>query len=232
MSECDEIRHALGGYVLDGLEPDERELVAAHTAVCERCRAEQAELAETARWLGALDRSTSATPTAPADLRQRVLGARRKRRGRIRLVAAAMVLSAAAGAGVATLASRPPPPDAAVALQADEPVGIVGEAQLRQLANGVEVALDLTGVRSGEQGYYHAWLHAGDVRASAGTFVGTADARARVELLCGGRLADYDRLTVTWHPAGGDDEVVALDAALDPSAAATGEPGAEPLPGW
>lgn len=32
------------------------------------------------------------------------------------------------------------------------------------------------------------------------------------QLLCGGRIADYDRVSVTWHGADRDDEVVALEA--------------------
>jgi hypothetical protein len=33
-----------------------------------------------------------------------------------------------------------------------------------------------------------------------------------VQLLCGGSLGDYDRLTITWHGFDEPEEVVALEA--------------------
>jgi hypothetical protein len=44
--DCQEARVALGVYVLGAIDPDERELVDAHLATCEACRAELAEFAD------------------------------------------------------------------------------------------------------------------------------------------------------------------------------------------
>jgi hypothetical protein len=214
VTTCGQMRSELGGYVLGGLTPDEHRAVDAHLLVCEPCRSEAEELAVVPGLLATL----RATPRrAPADLRQRVLGRPARRRGRVApaLAAAAIVLAALSGATVARVVDRPPPPDAVLSFSGAEPAGIVGEADLRQLPTGVQVDLELAGMQPPEEGYYHAWLLRGERRVSAGTFVGTADGTAAVQLLCGGELADYDRLNVTWHPFGEPDEVVALDAAID-----------------
>jgi hypothetical protein len=212
---CEELRHELGGYALGGLAADERELVETHATTCARCSAEIDDLVATSQLLAAL---RPATPPAPADLEHRVLDAHRRRSGRRPglLVAAALLLTVLAGlsAGVVLhLLERAPTPDIVLALQGEDAVDLGGEAGLRQTPNGVEVQLALVGVEAADDGYYHLWLHRGDRRVSAGTFVGS-DREARVQLLCGGHLDDYDRLTVTWHPFGEPDDVVAIDAEL------------------
>jgi hypothetical protein len=210
MSGCEQIRTELGGYVLGGLEADEREAVQTHTADCRRCRDELAELAETSRLLALLPPGTR---PAPADLKQRVLRRHRKARApRTLLIAAAITLAVLAGAGITLLWHRPPPPEAVLTLRGLEPAGVSGQAGLRQLPNGVRIDLDLADLHPASEGYYHGWLHRGERRVSAGTFVATGDRQAQVQLLCGGQLEDYDRLTITWHPFGRDDEMIALDA--------------------
>jgi hypothetical protein len=210
VSSCEQIRTELGGYVLGGLEADELESVETHTSDCRRCRDELDELAETSRLLALLP--PEARP-APADLKQRVLRRRRRARTpRTLLIAAAITLAALAGAGTALLVDRPPPPETVLTLQGLEPAGVSGQAGLRQLPNGVQIDLDLAELHPAGEGYYHGWLHRGDRRVSAGTFVATEDRQAQVQLLCGGQLADYDRLTITWHPFGQDTETIALDA--------------------
>lgn len=215
MNDCGQIRPGLGGYVLDGLTPEERDAVEEHLTGCARCREQVAELSPLPELLAA---AWSAPPPAPDDLRRRVLarfeGARRGRRVPVWLAAASMVLAAVIGGGIVAVADRPPPPDVVLALHPEAPVGIVGEAALTQVPAGVEVRLDLVGVRDAEYGYYHAWLHRGERRVSAGTFVGTAEGEVAVQLLCGGALDAYERLTVTWQPAGTGDEVLAIDAEL------------------
>jgi hypothetical protein len=210
MSSCEQIRTELGGYVLGGLEADELEAVEAHASSCRRCRDELDELTETSRLLGKLP--TAARP-APADLKQRVLREhRRARTPRTLLIAAAILLAALAGAGMTSLLDRPAPPETVLTLRGLDPAGVSGWAELRQVPNGVQIDLDLDDLHPGGKGYYHGWLHRGDLRVSAGTFVGTEDQEAQVQLLCGGQLEDYDRLTVTWHPFDRDAEVIALDA--------------------
>ena len=129
-------------------------------------------------------------------------------------MAASSVIAALSGAGLATLADRPPAPDAEVLLAGAVPADAAGDADLRQLPTGVRVDLDLTGLHPADEGYYHVWLHRGDYRVSAGTFVAADDLSAQVQLLCGGSLDDYEHLSVTWHGAGREEEVVALEAGL------------------
>lgn len=213
MSDHDQVRMDLGGYVLGGLEDHEVESVEAHLAACAACREELAELAP----LPALLARASTEPlTAPADLRHRVLDrpARRRHRALLPLAAAAAaVIAVLTGVAVVSVIAGAPAPDAVVALRSDGPVDIVGDAELTQVAAGVRVDLTLDGVRPAEDGYYHAWLEGDGWRASAGTFVGPPDGELQAQLLCGGRLQDYYRLTVTWHGADGA-ETVAVAADL------------------
>jgi anti-sigma factor RsiW len=214
VTDCEEVRLELGGYVLAGLEPHEHAAVEAHLAGCVTCRAEADDLTALPELLATL---RSPTARAPADLEQRVLERPARFRWRaLVVVAAAVALAALGGAAVATIVVRPPPPDAVLTLRSSEAPGVMGVADLRQASNGVRVDLDLTGVRPPDEGYYHAWLHRGDRQVSAGTFVGAADATAKVQLLCGGQLLDYDRLTVTWHGFDTGEEVVAVEAAMSP----------------
>jgi hypothetical protein len=210
VTSCQEIRLELGAYVLEGLEPDERNRVDQHVASCLPCRAELEELGEVTALLG---KREPLARHAPPDLKQRVLA--RPPRGRHRaplLVAGLAVIAALLGVAGANVLDRPPPADAVLSLRGTAPVAISGEAELRQLDTGVRVDLDLAGLRTADEGYYHAWLHRGDRRASAGTFTGTAESTAQVQLLCGGDLGDYDRMTITWHGFDEPEEVVALEA--------------------
>ncbi len=200
----------LGAYVLGGLELDEAVSLEEHLEECASCRDELAELTPLP---GLLAIAATVDTAAPADLRQRVLE-RPRRRPTALLVAGAALLAAVAGGAVVTALDRSPAPDAVVALHGEEAEPITGDAELAQVAAGVQVVLDLAGTRPADEGYYHAWLDLGEGRASAGTFVGTPDGRVQAQLLCGGQLEDYDSITITWHGTGGDDEVVALHADL------------------
>src|SRR5687768_3518403 len=66
-----EIHGAVGAYVVNALEPDEREEFEAHLAVCPTCSREVVEFGETAAELSVL---ASATPP-PAGLRRSILSA-------------------------------------------------------------------------------------------------------------------------------------------------------------
>lgn len=220
MSDHDQVRMDLGGYVLGGLEDHEVDAVEAHLAGCAACRDELTQLEPLPALLG---RASTEPVAAPADLRQRVLddrAARRRHRVLLPLAAAAAAVIAVLGVAVVSAIDGRPAADAIVALRSDGPVDITGDAELRQVAAGVQVDLTLDGVRPAEDGYYHAWLEGDGWRASAGTFVGPPDGELRAQLLCGGDLQDYDRLTITWHGADGA-ETVAVAATL-----ATGVPGA------
>jgi len=213
MTDCDAIRPELAGYVLGGLEPREVAAVEAHLATCADCRAELDDLAPLPSLLAL---AAPVSPTAPDDLRPRVLRTAGRRRQIPALVAAALILLAALTGGViGAVGTGPPDADLVVTLGAPDAPGVSGDAGLIQTDAGVQVDLVLTGVQPGSNGYYHAWLERDGRRASAGTFVGTADGQVRAQLLCGGRLEDYDTVTVTWHGFDRDGEVVAARAPLD-----------------
>lgn len=212
MTECDAIRPELAGYVLGGLEPGEVAVVEAHLAACTVCRAERDELAPLPPLLGLAGPDS---PPAPDDLRPRVLRtAGRRRQVPILVAAALMLLAGLAGGLVVTLGTGAPDADMVVALGAADTAGVSGDAELLQTDAGVRLDLALAGVQPASDGYYHAWLERDGRRVSAGTFVGTTDGQVRAQLLCGGRLEDYDRVTVTWHGFDGEYEVVAARAPL------------------
>lgn len=206
MNECERLRPAFGAFVVGGLEPEEFDEVEDHLAVCSACRDDVAELVDLPPLL---ELAAGTSPQAPADVRQRVLERRRPRRTLL-LVAAVSVLAGLLVGAVATVVVRSPPPaDAVLAVAAATDDGVVGESALRQVDAGVRVDLDLVGVRPADEGYYHVWLHRGDIRVSAGTFVGPPDGSVAIQLLCGGRLEDYEHLTITWHPPGEDERLAA-----------------------
>jgi anti-sigma factor RsiW len=109
-----EVEALLGAYALDAVDPDEREAVEAHLAVCPRCRAELAEHLETASFLahggasapdGLWPRIASSLEESPPALRlgvvdgaaagSRDLGAPKRLRPRGRSVVWAAVAAAA-----------------------------------------------------------------------------------------------------------------------------------------
>jgi anti-sigma factor RsiW len=61
---CETCRELIGGYVLDALEPDERDLVRRHIESCEACAREHAELAAVPALLAVAD-SADAVPLRP-----------------------------------------------------------------------------------------------------------------------------------------------------------------------
>lgn len=208
---CESRRGDLGAYVLHGLEPDEVAEVERHLAVCAGCCAELAELAALPSLLGL---AAEAPPSVPADLRPRTLAGLPRRRRLALPAAAAVALVAALGATVVVALDDTPPPTVVLTLAADGGRPVQGEAGLVQVASGVRIELALDGLRPADEGYYHAWLTRGDYRVSAGTFVGEPDGSALANLQCGGDLAAYDELVVTWHGRERDDEVVAVQRPL------------------
>lgn len=207
MTGCERLRPAFGAFVRGGLEPEEFDEVEDHLASCAVCRDEVAGLIGLP---ALLDVAAEDPPRAPADLRPRVLRrVRPRRRGLLLVAAAGLLLGLTIGAVGMPLAQAPPSADLSLTIAGATQEAVVGEAALRQVDAGVQLNLELSGIRSSEEGYYHAWLHRGARRVSAGTFVGPPDGAVAIQLLCGGRLEDYERLTVTWHPRGEDEQLAA-----------------------
>jgi anti-sigma-K factor RskA len=70
---CETCRELIGGYVLDALEPPERELVRRHLETCASCAREHAELAAIPALLDVADSADALPPRPPARLEEAVL---------------------------------------------------------------------------------------------------------------------------------------------------------------
>ena len=70
---CHECRELIGGYVLDALDPAERELVRHHIASCEACAREHAELAAIPALLDTAESADAVPLRPPARLEEAVL---------------------------------------------------------------------------------------------------------------------------------------------------------------
>jgi predicted anti-sigma-YlaC factor YlaD len=113
LSECNEIRHALGVYVVGAIDPAERSIVDAHLTQCLDCREELAGLAGLPALLGRvpledaerLALGDEELEEAPAELLDALLAQvsarRRARRWRGIAVAAAAAIIAVGGGGIA-----------------------------------------------------------------------------------------------------------------------------------
>jgi anti-sigma factor RsiW len=79
---CQTCRDLIGGYVLDALEPFERDLVRRHVETCEACAREHAELAAIPALLDVADSADAVPLRPPARLEEAVLDRfARERRG-------------------------------------------------------------------------------------------------------------------------------------------------------
>lgn len=161
----------LGAYALDAVEPDERELVEAHLAHCDRCRAEVADHREVAAALAGSDsapdglwdriaESLSDAPPSEVVPLDRMRPAARARRGggRGRLgvfgaVAAAVVVVVAMGGAAFTIAEQDQEIDdiADQLEQAQSPEGM-RVAEMVDESGGTTVSA----VVDGEHGYLFA----------------------------------------------------------------------------
>lgn len=134
--ECDEVRPALGVYVLGAVEPTERRLIDQHLTCCTRCRSELAGLAgmpallakvssDEVAELVAADALTSPGHSWPSDrvLRSQLATAARIRRNRLRAwISVAVIAGAVAGsATVAMWHVKQPPARQPLAHQASTP---------------------------------------------------------------------------------------------------------------
>ena len=126
--ECTEARPSLGVYVLGAIEPAERALVDAHLATCRDCRDELAGLAGLPALLARVNPDEISRICAddtvragtddrpPGELMDTVLdlAAARRRRTRLRFVAAAAAVAAIAGGLFGGLSSMKPSQSVAV----------------------------------------------------------------------------------------------------------------------
>ncbi|KAB8188739.1 hypothetical protein FH608_042400 [Nonomuraea phyllanthi] len=105
MMTCEEVRLALGAHALGALDPEEALEVDQHLATCDECGAELLDLEGVASFLGKVsERDVQLVASPPRRVLDRLLNdrARRTRRGRLLLVAAASVAALAIGGSVLT----------------------------------------------------------------------------------------------------------------------------------
>ncbi|HEX4814090.1 MAG TPA: zf-HC2 domain-containing protein [Nonomuraea sp.] len=103
MTTCEDVRLALGAHALGALDPDEAVEIDTHLATCEVCGAELLELEGVTAFLGKVsERDVELVASPPRQVLDRLLNARAKRtrRGRLLLLAAASVAVLAVGGTV------------------------------------------------------------------------------------------------------------------------------------
>jgi hypothetical protein len=215
---CAHVRHELGAYALDALDPHEREAVAAHLAECPICMAEYARIAGLPALLAHAEGLE--IPAAPPAVEERLLdqiarerGAERQRRHPLRrlvpgwatrgraftakaLVAGALA-GAAAGAGVtAVVLDDDRPSRRTYALRLTGDAGASARAQLSPDDGGTKVYLWVKGLPPGGEAVYEVRCERPGWSASAGTFRADARGRAYVVLTTAARLGEYERVRV------------------------------------
>jgi Putative zinc-finger/Anti-sigma-K factor rskA len=217
---CAELRPLLGGYVLEGLEPEEAEAVRAHLADCPDCAAELASLAELPALLDLA--APVAQPTAPLapgieeallDRVARESDAPRPRkrrrlprlgiawtRPRVALVSA--VLAASVAVGAMSLLDRGEDQQRmmrnyVVALKAG-PAHPTARARisLYRVKGGTGVHLWASGLQPGSTKVYEMLCGNEHWSTSAGTFRADARGRVEVKLTTAARVGEYDRVRV------------------------------------
>lgn len=200
----------LGGYVLDGLEPQEAGPVRYHLGACRSCAAEADDLAALPGLLALVE---DAPPEPPAVVRTRVLeGARRRRPARRRVVGLVAGLLAAVVGGVAVLAlpgsdqdTEVPAEQAEVttALSAGEGSDAGGEVTLTASGSGLLVEVEATRLPPlPPRGVYEAWLRKPDREepVSIGRFQRSQDGTAAATFTASGGPDDYDGFWITAEP--------------------------------
>ncbi|MFF4619245.1 anti-sigma factor family protein [Nonomuraea jabiensis] len=108
MMTCEEVRLALGAHALGALEPDEALEIDNHLATCEECGRELLDLEGVASFLGKVsERDVELVASPPRQVLDRLLNARakRNRRGRLLLVAAASAALLGLGGTIVSVVS-------------------------------------------------------------------------------------------------------------------------------
>lgn len=222
MTPTGHVTDELPAYVLDLLEPDERQAVGDHLLACDACNTEHRRLASLPAMLGLLPpQGSAAASTPPTHLEEAVVArlvreggpgrapprrvARRRRRWQVSAAAVAGALAGVAATLAVTdhLASGTAPER--VRLAATDGSGASVDATLHAETGNTRIALegaDLAPTRDGE--VYEVWLVNEAGRVSAGTFtVATRDAFA-LELNAAGSAKAYDRIGISLEPDGAD----------------------------
>ena len=211
MSRCEQLRPALGAYVLGGLDPDEAAAVRRHLETCGECAAEHDALAPLPGLLslaGGAERAT-AEPLSPA-FEERLLDAyareksmpprrrMRSRRPRPRWLALGAVGAAAAAAAIAVGLAREEEPERRYELtfqNVSAPQTARAHANLESDDEGTEVHLWVRGLPA-KKAVYEVLCDAEEWTATAGTFRTDAEGRAYVVLTTALRKGEYNAIRI------------------------------------
>jgi Putative zinc-finger len=183
LTDCGDIRRALGVYVVGAIDPAERATVDAHLSHCSDCREELAGLAGLPALLGRVPKEDAERlllddeqlEEAPAELLdsllQQVAARRRARRWRgIAAAAAAAIIAVGGGIVGGALISHAHSTSASVeaylAKGTDHATGVTAAVYYREKSSGTEMQVEVTGIRPGTRcdfwlttsGGQHVWV--------------------------------------------------------------------------
>jgi hypothetical protein len=191
----------VGAYLLDVLEPDERERMQRHLRSCPACAADLDDLAALPTRLAAvpaaevLDVRRPVVPSEVSFRRLRSVAAgevRRRRRARAAVVAAVLVVVAVAAGAVALRSTDgPTQPDVVTAASG----AVHARAALTETHNGTRVVLTLGGVPAEQKCRLVAVDRSGE-RQTASTWTATYDGDASVTGWLSLHPGDIDRLVI------------------------------------
>jgi anti-sigma factor RsiW len=163
LTDCGDIRHALGVYVVGAIDPAERSVVDAHLSQCLNCREELAGLAGLPALLGRVPLADAERlalgdeelEEAPAELLDALLGQvsarRRARRWRVIAAAAAAAIIAVGGGGLAggILMSHRPSTPSYLARGSDSATHVSAAVYLSPAASGTKMQVQVMGIPNG-----------------------------------------------------------------------------------
>jgi anti-sigma factor RsiW len=209
---CEQLRPALGAYVLGGLDPDEAAAVRRHLETCAECAAEYDALTSLPGLLSLAGGAEAATsePLSPA-FEERLLDAyardrstpprrrfswRRPRPRWLAVGAAAAATAAAAGVGIAVIGDEEPSRRYDVTFQnVSAPGSASARANLESGEEGTTVHLWVRGLPA-KEAVYEVLCDAEEWTATAGTFRTDAEGRAYVVLTTALRKGEYNAIRI------------------------------------
>jgi putative zinc finger protein len=220
MTDCEQVRHDLGGYVLGALEPSEEAAVREHLTSCSACAAEHARLVGLPALLSLAGPAADAGPPAAA-LEERVLDAvaserpqraprRRSRllRWRVLLPAAAALAAIAVALVIALGGGDGGPSGFEVALKPVAGETGSGRAVLNSGEAGIKMRLWVRGLPGDPGIVYEVHCDAPNWSASAGTFRADSHGSAYVVLNTAARRGEYDAIRVVRRSRSSETEVL------------------------
>jgi anti-sigma factor RsiW len=214
VTQCDELRHSIGAYVLGALDVDDAAAMRRHLQECPECAAERDALVPLPGLLSLAGGAEKAVnePLSPA-FEERLLDAyardnavppprrigrlRRRLRPRWVAVGATVAVTAAAAAlGFAVLGGENGTRQYDVAFHSINAPGAAAHADLSSGNGGTTVHLWVKGLPHDKDAVYEVLCDAEMWTASAGTFRTDSSGRATVVLTTALRHGEYDAIRI------------------------------------